>query len=651
MMGRIMRWALVTAVLYACAGPPAIDEVIAPPVVATFEGTFDGRVLTLRPRGDESRPDVDVAALADITLRMTSAGGSRTVRGAPGCADGMGSASDVAIENDGTSQYERVYLELLSVTPTGSTTSVGVRPSATSAVPDFGLGPAVHDGLLRVGEIGRHSTLVVPFFTFVGCTSSSPLTFTFLVQMRGIAVAPTHRASLPAGVADDPSADYPVRAAGSSVPSSSVSMSDDGSVVAFATTSSALLDGAGGQHVVVRDELTGSISVASVRPTGIASSSCRASDPHLSADGSLVVFTSSGCTLLPALGPVPPNAQVYLRDLTTGTTTLVSVSTSGGYANGSSSSPRVSADGSTIVFESRATDLVAGASARSVVCGEIYRRSLGTTSHVSAVRGGGFASPCDPLRPPGRAPDVNGDGSRIVFTSGAPLDPSGDLDALDDVYVRDVGAGTIFRASVGETGDALTGGTGAGWASISRDGAWLAFVSDHTNVVGASAPRVRHVYRRPALEGEHASIARVTTTPLELDASTPELATIWPALSPTGRFVAFWSRKTELAGVPGRFSAAGAQLYACDMGSPAPALARCFVASTAQLGSGAPFVSFTGPTGSGSRIALAYPDEGEAGYVAYQALPRSWPRLEAASFQVFVSPIGDPRAQMPLLAP
>ncbi|MGH8029684.1 MAG: TolB family protein, partial [Arenimonas sp.] len=78
----------------------------------------------------------------------------------------------------------------------------------------------------------------------------------------------------------------------------------------------------------------------------------------ISPDGRFVVFLSSGSDL--AAGQ-PSNAlkDVFLRDLRTGLTTLVSVGTGGAAANNDSYNAVVSADGRYVAFESRATNLVA----------------------------------------------------------------------------------------------------------------------------------------------------------------------------------------------------------------------------------------------------------------------------------------------------
>ena len=76
-----------------------------------------------------------------------------------------------------------------------------------------------------------------------------------------------------------------------------------------------------------------------------------------------VAFTSSANDLV---ANVTYNAQynaqnVFVRDLQTGTTTLVSVSTNGiNSGNGDSYSPTISADGRYVLFHSKASNLASG---------------------------------------------------------------------------------------------------------------------------------------------------------------------------------------------------------------------------------------------------------------------------------------------------
>jgi len=76
----------------------------------------------------------------------------------------------------------------------------------------------------------------------------------------------------------------------------------------------------------------------------------------MSADGRFVAFASDASNLVAGAA----GTQVYVRDRTNGTTSLVSTSTLGAGGNGPSRRPAISADGRFVAFTSAANDLVAG---------------------------------------------------------------------------------------------------------------------------------------------------------------------------------------------------------------------------------------------------------------------------------------------------
>ena len=77
-----------------------------------------------------------------------------------------------------------------------------------------------------------------------------------------------------------------------------------------------------------------------------------------SPDARYVVFSSDSTTLVP--GDTNETTDCFLRDRLTGTTTLVSVSSTGEEGDGASNACVVSADGLVVAFDSHATNLVPG---------------------------------------------------------------------------------------------------------------------------------------------------------------------------------------------------------------------------------------------------------------------------------------------------
>ena len=120
-------------------------------------------------------------------------------------------------------------------------------------------------------------------------------------------------------------------------------------------------------------------------PASIAVGNGWSGQSAISADGRYVAFSSFASNLV--LGDVNDETDVFLRDRQTGTTTLVSVATTGEQGLGQSLARSVSADGRIVVFESYAYNLVPGDSFGS---SDIFVRDLqsGVTSRVSVDPGG-----------------------------------------------------------------------------------------------------------------------------------------------------------------------------------------------------------------------------------------------------------------------
>ncbi len=129
--------------------------------------------------------------------------------------------------------------------------------------------------------------------------------------------------------------------------------------VAFCSTASNLVTGvAGGQWLVyVRDLRANNTTCVSLTPSGtVPNGDCTASS--ISDDGRWVGLFSSAGNLV--LGGSNGYENCFVHDRQTGTTTLVSVLSSGAQGNSDSDSPQLSADGRFVVFESDASNLVSG---------------------------------------------------------------------------------------------------------------------------------------------------------------------------------------------------------------------------------------------------------------------------------------------------
>ncbi|MBD0695387.1 TolB family protein [Streptomyces sp. CBMA123] len=144
---------------------------------------------------------------------------------------------------------------------------------------------------------------------------------------------------------------------------------------------------------------------------------------------------------------------------------------------------------------------------------------------------------------------LSADGRAALFSSTATdLLPDGAPNG-SDVYVRDLRNGHVERASVAADGARLNAATTD--ASISGDGRYVAFSTAATNVLPGQAKHRSDVYVRDRWTGrtELVSTGSLTTT----DDETVRGA-VNPSLSRDGRYVAFASDRTDLApgGHPGK---------------------------------------------------------------------------------------------------
>ena len=135
-------------------------------------------------------------------------------------------------------------------------------------------------------------------------------------------------------------------------------VSAHGRYVLFSSAATDLVDGdTNGQvDVFVRDTVTSRTTLVSVGANG-AQGNGESRPGSISADGRYVVFDSRASNLFP--GDTNNYSDVFLRDLRTGRTTLVSVGLNGP-ADLGGFYPDISADGRHVAFVSHATNLVPG---------------------------------------------------------------------------------------------------------------------------------------------------------------------------------------------------------------------------------------------------------------------------------------------------
>lgn len=206
-----------------------------------------------------------------------------------------------------------------------------------------------------------------------------------------------------------------------------------------------------------------------------------ASDPAWNPDSTRVAFMSEAHELVP--GDTNVSGDVFVKNVLTGAVARASVSAGGGQANNDSDDPTFAPSGNRLAFSSTATNLVSGDgnSTRDVF---VKNLSSGTVTPVSVKKSGEFVVSSDGSRMPSWSPD----GTQILFMSQAfELVVGADKNIEQDIYVKDLGSGVLQLVSVlpdgtnGTSSSSLFGivdSTGAAWAP---DGKSVFFLSAATN--------------------------------------------------------------------------------------------------------------------------------------------------------------------------
>jgi Tol biopolymer transport system component len=275
-------------------------------------------------------------------------------------------------------------------------------------------------------------------------------------------------------------------------------LSADGTTVAFASDADSLVPGDtnGTFDVFVKDMVTGQVTLVSQTAGGVSANGFSTS-PALSADGTLVAFESRADDLVP--GDTNGQADIFVRDLSTDTVTLASLTADGSQTDGMSVSPLLSADGSKLVFTSAATNLVPGD-----VNGEmdtfIKDLSTGQITLVSQAADG-----TQPNRISGGM-GLSDDGSKVMFVTAADNLIPNELNDTDDVFVKDLATGALTLVS--QSADGVQSNGWSGDARISGDGTKVVFVSNATNLVPDDTNGLTDVFMKDLTTGAVTLVSR-----------------------------------------------------------------------------------------------------------------------------------------------
>jgi Tol biopolymer transport system component len=308
-------------------------------------------------------------------------------------------------------------------------------------------------------------------------------------------------------------------------------ISADGSLVAFTSTATNLVAGvtSGHDNVYLHHRANGATELVSVTPSG-AEPNGESSEPALSGNGRYVAFETAATNLVPG----GPNAEIVVYDLFTHTTTPVSVA---GKSGADGQNPSISDDGRYVAFQSDNPGLAQGQKPTGNPP-YIYVRDLVKQRTVLAS----VSSAGKPVGNFSRNPVISGNGRYVAFQSNG-ISSAANGSA---VVVHDLQTGSTVEASVDTAGDPAARGS-ASDPSISDDGRYIAFDASAQNLVPGDTNQAEDVFVHDMLSGQTIRVS-VDSAGNQADGSS-DLVSDGPQISADGSHVAFESTATNL--VPG----------------------------------------------------------------------------------------------------
>ncbi|MGZ8225824.1 MAG: hypothetical protein ACXWT3_04185 [Methylococcaceae bacterium] len=317
---------------------------------------------------------------------------------------------------------------------------------------------------------------------------------------------------------------------------SSPAVSADGRLVVFSSSASNLVAGDTNEalDVFVHDRTTGITNRVSVDSEGHEAGGILSNSfmPTLSADGRIVTFVSYASNLV--AGDTNETNDIFVHDLSTGATSRVSVNSTGEEGNDTTyGTAPTSADGRFVAFFSSASNLVTDDSNQTSDV-FVHDRTTGATARVSVNSAGEQGNSWSEYHA------ISKDGRFVAFDSSASNLVAGDTNGSTDIFVHDRNTGVTSRVSVDSAGQQANSASTS--VAISADGRFVAFTSSASNLVVDDTNDWTDIFVHDRNTG---ATSRVSVNSAGEQGS-QYASNFDPAISADGRFVSFWSSASNL---------------------------------------------------------------------------------------------------------
>ncbi|MFB7470807.1 hypothetical protein [Kitasatospora sp. NPDC056184] len=318
-------------------------------------------------------------------------------------------------------------------------------------------------------------------------------------------------------------------------------ISGDGRYIAFSGEANGVF------NVYVRDRVRGRTQLLTAgTASGPGEGDHGAYQPAISADGRRVAFMSARADVVPGAPVTPDTRNVYVTDRVTGATRLVSAGADGQAADGPSENPVISADGRTVGYNSKATNLLPPADGGTA---DLLRRRYttlyatdlrrGTTVVASVARDGTPA-----VGSADRVFTLSPDGRYAAYALGAAPLPGGK--SRTELFLHDLRTGRVTAVRTSANPDAICWADPS--AAITADDRWIYFSGGCSDTIIRASQARYDLYRQNLDTGR---TEPVSTTP---DGTPQDGAAVTPYVTANGRTVLFADSSTNLLpGDPGAY--------------------------------------------------------------------------------------------------